>query len=171
MQTSKSIATILYWASRLLAVVYALLFLYSAFCLMAGVCVKESSDGTFMHILVPFSDARLMNIDNNLPYKIFSFLVPLGLYTLFFYLTANVLQVFAQNRFFTRKNLKHLVCFYRGNLFIPLPVAFLSSFFVEVTLSVWMLVFVHFISGIFVYFMAQIFYQGLGLEDERDLII
>lgn len=171
MQTSKLIAKIFYGISKLLAVFYALIFLYSGFCLLTGNRVKESEDGNMLHILYPFSDSNFMNIDDNLPYIIFSFMVPIGLYALFFYLASNMFHVFFQNRLFTKVNIRKLNWFYRCNLFLPLPITILSSFFAEISGSIWMLVFVHFILGILTYFLAQIFKQGLGLQDEQDLFI
>lgn len=171
MRISKIVAKVLFVLSKILAIVYAVLLSYSAFCLLTGIGVKESNDGMLIHILYPFSDTNLMNIDNNIAYKIFSFLVPIGLYALFFYLASKVFYVFSQYKLFTKKNVKHLNWFYRCNLLIPLPTTLISSFFVEINESVWMLVFIHFILGIFIYFLSQIFYQGLGLQDEQDLFI
>lgn len=171
MGTSKLVAKILFVLCKVLAIFYLLLFAYSAFCLITQTRTEVSNDGNMMHILFPFYDANFMNVDNNLAYKVFSFVIPLFLYTLFFYLASGVFKVFSQNRLFTQRNVKKLDWFYQCNLFIPLPLAIVSSFFVEVDESVWMLVFVHFILGIFTYFLAQIFYQGLGLQHEQDLII
>lgn len=171
MRTSKLVAKILFVLCKVLAIFYLFLFIYSAFCMISGIRTEVSNDGNLMHILYPFIDANLMDVDNNLPYKIFSFLLPIGLYALFFYLASNIFKIFSQKKLFTKKNVKQLKWFYGYNLFIPLPVGIVSSFFVEVDEGVWMLVFVHFILGIFTYFLAQIFYQGLGLQDEQDLII
>ncbi len=171
MRNSKLVAKILFVLCKVLAVFYLILFIYSAFCLITGIRTEVSNDGNIMHILYPFIDSNFMNVDNHLNYKIFSFLVPLGLYALFFYLASNISKVFTQEKLFTKKNLKQLRWFYVCNLLIPFPVAIIASFFVEVDESVWMLVFVHSILGVITYFLAQIFYQGLGLQDEQDLII
>lgn len=72
---------------------------------------------------------------------------------------------------FTKDNISELRRFYIYNIFFPLPVAILASFFVEVESIVWGLVFIHFMLGIFCLFLANIFSQGLHLQNEQDLFI
>ncbi|WP_409991351.1 hypothetical protein [Chryseobacterium sp. Leaf405] len=57
------------------------------------------------------------------------------------------------------------------NIFCPLPIVIIASFFVEVESFIWGLVFIHFMLGIFCYFLANIFKQGLHLQNEQDLFI
>ncbi|MDN5422246.1 MAG: DUF2975 domain-containing protein, partial [Chryseobacterium sp.] len=61
--------------------------------------------------------------------------------------------------------------FYLYNIFIPLPIVVVASFFVEVESIIWGLVFIHFMLGIFCLFLANIFKQGLHLQNEQDLFI
>lgn len=112
-----------------------------------------------------------MNIDDNYSYIIFSFFAVLLAYGIFFWVSALVFRVFFQEKLFTAGNIRLLTIFYRYNIFIPLPLVIVASFFVEVESVVWGLVFIHFMLGIFCLFLANIFKQGLHLQNEQDLFI
>lgn len=102
---------------------------------------------------------------------IFSFLSVLITYGIFFWLSARVFKVFFQQKLFTQENIIQLKRFYLYNIFIPLPLVIIASFFVEVESMIWGLVFIHFMLGIFCLFLANIFKQGLHLQNEQDLFI
>lgn len=150
---------------------YGATLLYAVVCLLTWQNITAYDGRKFLHINYPFTSKPFLNIENNAPYIIFSFLLPLALYTLFFVLAANVFKVFCRPRLFTKDNLIHLKRFYLLNLAIPLPSAFLSSFFTEVESAIWLLVVVHFILGVFTLLIALIFQQGLKLQHEQDLFI
>ncbi|WP_215222627.1 DUF2975 domain-containing protein [Echinicola shivajiensis] len=171
MRQSKLIARVLNSFLKVIAISYFLVLMYSLFCIGTGYGINISEDGEMKYIQYPFSDKIFLIMQNNIPYILFSFLLPLILYSLFFYLTSNVFRVFAMTKLFTRENANCLRLFYRYNLFVPFPVTLLASFFVEILNSIWLLVLLHFILGIFIYFLAEIFSQGIGLQDEQELYI
>ena len=171
MKRTQIISKFLFLIFRILSVIYGLLVIYSAFCLLTGIFTTPYGDGKFLHINYPFTQNPLMNIDDNWSYILFSFLLPLTLYAVFFYLASKVFLVFLQGKLFTERNVKILRQFYFVNLFIPLPLVLISSLFVEVEFIVWLLVLVHFVLGIFIFFLSEIFMQGVKLQNEQDLII
>lgn len=171
MKRVKIVSKILYYLSALLAVVYSGMVLYSAICLLSGWNLRAYGAGNYLHILYPFTDKPLMNIDNNLPYILFSFLLPLTLYSLFFWITCGVFRVFFQPKLFTTKNVIRLQRFYGFNLIAPITAVLFAAIFVPVESLIWALVVVHLLLGVFAYFLAVIFRQGLQLQNEQDLFI
>jgi hypothetical protein len=171
MNSAKSIAKILYYICLVLAIFYLTTILYAVLCLLTRFGISAYGEGQYLHINYPFTNNPFLNIDNNLPYIIFSFLLPLILYGVFFWLAANVFKVFFQTKLFTQQNIFNLRRFYMLNLIVPVIAAVLASVFVPVESAIWVLVVVHGILGIFTYFLAAIFKQGLNLQNEQDLII
>ncbi|AZA82762.1 DUF2975 domain-containing protein [Chryseobacterium lactis] len=171
MNQTKIISKILFYICTLLSVGYLITFVYSILCLTTDFSVTPYKDGQYLHINYPFTEQPFLNIENNYPYIIFSFLLVLISYGIFFWLSAKVFKVFFQEKLFTRDHIQQLKRFYLYNIFIPLPVVVVASFFVEVESIIWGLVFIHFMLGIFCLFLANIFKQGLHLQNEQDLFI
>lgn len=171
MNQTKIIARILFYICALLSAGYLVTFGYSLFCLMSGFAVTPYQEGQFLHINYPFTEQPFLNIENNYPYIVFSFMSVLITYGVFFWLSAGVFKVFFQQKLFTQENITQLKRFYLYNIFIPLPLVIVASFFVEVESIIWGLVFIHFMLGIFCLFLANIFKQGLHLQNEQDLFI
>ncbi|MEY8760875.1 DUF2975 domain-containing protein [Chryseobacterium tongliaoense] len=171
MNQIKIISKILYYLCFVLSVGYLLTFVYSVFCLLTGFAVTPYKQNLYLHINYPFTEQPFLNIENNSPYIIFSFLTVLITYGIFFWLSAKVFKVFFQPKLFTEAHITQLKRFYMYNIFFPLPIVVLASFFVEVESIIWGLVFTHFMLGIFCLFLANIFSQGLHLQNEQDLFI
>ncbi|WP_374464497.1 DUF2975 domain-containing protein [Chryseobacterium sp.] len=171
MNQTKIIARILFYICSVLSVGYLITVLYSLICLITDFSVTPYGDGKYLHINYPFTEKTFLNIDNSYPYIIFSFLSVLITYGIFFWLAARVFRVFFQQKLFTQDNIRQLTRFYLYNIFIPLPLVIIASFFVEVESIIWGLVFIHFMLGIFCLFLANIFKQGLHLQNEQDLFI
>jgi len=171
MNQSKNISKILYYLCIVLSAGYLITFVYSVFCLLTGFAVTPYKEDLYLHINYPFTKEPFLNIENNYPYIILSFLLVLLTYGIFFWLSAKVFKVFFQSKLFTEGNIVYLKRFYIYNIFFPLPIVITASFFVEVESIIWGLVFIHFMLGIFCYFLANIFKQGLHLQNEQDLFI
>lgn len=171
MKQTKSISKILYYLCIILSSGYLLTFFYSVFCLLTGFAVTSYKENKYLHINYPFTNQPFLNIENNYSYIILSFLLVLLTYGIFFWLSAKVFKVFFQSKLFTEGNIVHLKRFYIYNIFFPLPIVMMSSFFVEVEAFIWGLVFIHFMLGIFCFFLSSIFKQGLHLQNEQDLFI
>ncbi|MCJ7935228.1 MAG: DUF2975 domain-containing protein [Chryseobacterium sp.] len=171
MNQTKIISRILFYICALLSAGYLITFVYSVLCLVTGFSVTPYKNGQYLHINYLFTEKPFLNIENNYPYIIFSFLTVLISYGIFFWLSAKVFKVFFQPKLFTKDHIQQLKRFYLYNIFIPLPLVIAASFFVEVESIIWGLVFIHFMLGIFCLFLANIFKQGLHLQNEQDLFI
>lgn len=171
MDQTKIISRILYYICLILSVGYLMTALYATICLITGFGITPYDQNVHLHINYPLTEKPFLNIENNYPYIIFSFLMVLTGYGIFFWLSAKVFKVFFQSKLFTKENTVQLKRFYIYNIFFPLPMVIIASFFVEVESIIWGLVFIHFMLGIFCLFLANIFTQGLHLQNEQDLFI
>ena len=171
MKTTHIVSKILFYFTRFLSVVYFTLALYSVFTLLTGLFLTFEDNGRFFQVCYPFTTHPLMLGDYNLPYIIFDFLLPLSLYGLFFLLSSNVFKVFFQPKLFTPKGILHLRRFYLSNLLLPGIVIFMAFFFVPLDNEVAIFIVLHGMLGVFAYFLAAIFKQGLNLQNEQDLFI
>jgi hypothetical protein len=167
----KSAAKIISIISRVLAIAYFLMALYSIICLLTKCFITPYGEGNYLHINYPFTDKAFLNVDNNANYIFFSFLLPITLYALFFWLTANLFLVFSKPKLFTPVNLLQLKRFYLFNWLASFPAIIVSSFFVQIESAMWLLAAVHFVLGVFAWMVAAIFKQGLQLQNEQDLFI
>lgn len=164
-------AKILYAITKVLGFLYLLTTAYATVSLLTGWNVRPYEDGQFLHIDYPFTDKAFLNLDNNLPYIIFSFLLILLFYGLFFWLAAAVFSIFFQPKLFTDHHLLHLKRFYFLNIFIPWPLLVVWSLLGPIEPEIALLATVHTVLGVFIYFLSAIFKQGLKLQLDQDLII
>ena len=171
MNQVKIVSKILFYITRILAFFYLGTGAYSLFCLLTVWSLTFRENKKYFHVLYPFTDKHFLNGDYNLPYIIFDFLLILGLYGLFFLLASNIFKAFFQPKLFTEYGIRQLRNFYWANLFLPGLTIFFASIFAEVEDMAVILVILHFILGIFAYFFAAIFRQGLQLQKEQDLFI
>lgn len=171
MTGTKLFARILFFVTRFLAFLYFALTLISFIALTTGWGLGIKDEGKHFVVFYPFTTKPLMLGEYNLPYIIFYFLSVIGLYGLFFLLVSNVFKVFYQPKLFTAFGVRHLKRFYLANFIIPGALVLVTSFFTEVDDSSEILVALHFILGVFAFFLATIFKQGLNLQNEQDLFI
>lgn len=171
MKRAKFICEILFYISFLLGLIYLLTVLYSSACLITGWSTHTYGEGKFLRINYPSTQTAFLLVENNTSYKIFSFLLPLSFYTLFFLQVSQVFKVFTKPKLFTIPNLGQLKRFYWINLLLPGIGIFAASFFVPIEGIIALLMGVHFFLGIFAFLLAEIFRQGLTLQNEQDLYI
>ncbi|MWB95497.1 DUF2975 domain-containing protein [Flavobacterium sp. GA093] len=171
MKTTHIVSKILFYITRFLAFVYFTLAGYSLLALATGWSLRFKDNGKYFQVCYPFTEKPLMLGDYNIPYIIFDFLAPLSLYGLFFLLISNVFKVFFQPKLFTQNGIDHLRRFYLANLLLPSITIFLASLFVPLDNEVSIFIVLHFMLGVFAYFLAAIFKQGLNLQNEQDLFI
>lgn len=167
----KTVSKLFFYIGRGLAIGYLGTSVYSLLCILTGWGISPYGAGKYLHINYPFTQQPFLNIDNNFPYIVFSFLLVLTLYGLFFWISSDVFKVFFQPKLFTLANIMHLKRFYLLNWLVPAAAIAVSSFFVKLDSVVWLLLLLHFMLGIFAWFLAGIFKQGLHLQNEQDLII
>lgn len=169
MKKTRIISKVLFTATRIMACLYFLTALYAIICWAFNINMKNLEGKNIIEY--PFTDTSFLVLDNNLWYWVFSFLLPLLSYALFFWLLSNVFKVFYQKKLFTTQNIIQLKRFYVTNLGLPLLLVILSSFFVEIEMGIFLIVALHLFLGIFIFIISEIFKQGLNLQNEQDLYI
>jgi len=172
MNNVKLLSKILLVISRLLSLLYFLIFTYALITLVGrSGALNISKDGKFFEILIPLTRIPFLLGFYNQQYIWLEFLPIFLLYALFFLLLSYIFYVFAQDKLFTYKGYNYLRIFYVANFTVPLFMLLLTEFLAEASFDSWALVGMHILLGIFIYFMAAIFNQGLKLQNEQDLII
>jgi hypothetical protein len=172
MKNVKIIATILFYITRFVAILYFVTTFYSLISSLSEWSFITRENGKYFSICFPFTETPFLNGENNWAYKIFNFLVPIGFYGIFFLLLSNVFNAFKQPKLFTQYGVNQLKWFYMANIFMPSITILLASIFagdIEEGLE-WVAV-IHFFLGVFAYFLSAIFKQGLQLQNEQDLYI
>lgn len=154
-----------------LGIIYTVGALWSAFALGSHTHLSLHEEGSIFKIHFPFTERPVLVGEYNVPYILFDFLGPLGLYGLFFFLASGAFKVFSKDPLFTQKGVNALSWFYKGNLLVPLLFLVLASCYVPIEEEGIVLTMVHFVLGIFAYFLAAIFKKGVQLQQEQDLII
>jgi len=170
MKTTRFVARVLLALTRILTVGYAMSFLLSLLALSTGWSLHLINGNRRFEILYPFSNVPYLLGEYNNGY-ILMFLLLLGLYSLFFFLVGNVFKVFTRPKLFTPYGIRQLRWFYLGNLMLPIVAAFIITLCYGIDAALVILVILHIILGVFTYFMAAIFEQGLVLQVENDLIL
>lgn len=171
MKYTALLSRLLFYFFRFLAIIYLGGFTVSVVALMSGWGLTIEN-GTYFVVQLPFTSIGILRGDFNVPYIIFMFLGPLGLYGLFFVLLGNTIKSFFQPKLFTETGVKHLKRFYLANVLIPSLFILITSFFCEVeSPTSELLILLHLVIGLFAFLLAAIFKQGLKLQSEQDLFI
>lgn len=162
----------LYYFARVLAALYLFTWAYASVAVVFKTeALNSIENGERFEIFFPFSRTPFLLGDYNWYYIVFDFLAVLLLYGLFFLLLGNVFYTFMQPKIFTRKGYLHLRNFYLFNLLLPVVAVVVTAIFSTMEMAVVVIVVLHLVIGIFAYFLAAIFKQGLNLQTEQDLII
>ena len=174
MHTARSIAGILYFLSRIAAWLFTLILAYtftvlllSTTWLVHSLPIEITKEGAFT-IFYPFAQTPFLLGEYTANY-IVSNLSLLGFYTLFLWFLGDVFHAFKQPKLFTPKGVSQLSRFYRTNLALPVLFLLLVGLFGQALSDMLRISFLHIIIGVFAYFMASIFRQGLVLQEEQDL--
>jgi hypothetical protein len=149
----------------LVTALYAVLVIIFDFNLLL---ITES--GTRLTIMYPFTSKPFLLAENTGEY-ITQMVLGIGFYGLFLLLLSNVFLSFSREKLFTTQNIRNLQWFYRANLTLPITVFFLLSLFSQAEDEMMIIVVLHGILGVFAFFMAAIFKQGVNLQNEQDLYI
>jgi hypothetical protein len=171
MNNVKTISKTLFYLTRMLAYLYIAMPTYSLIVLISGWNLLLFESDTKFKICFPFTQKPCLLGMYEWSYITFGFLIPLALYGLFFWLLSNFFKAFAAKKLFTAVNYSYLRWFYLANIFLPIITLIISSVFMDIENEVEMLVALHTLLGIFAYFIAAIFQQGISLQNEQDLYI
>lgn len=172
MKNVKIISAILFYLTRVTAILYFMATLYALISIVTGWEFITFESGNYFAVKYPFTETNFLIGENNCGYKIFSFILPIGLYGVFFFQVSAVFNVFKQPKLFTQYGVTQLKWFCLTNSTIPPVTILLASIFSgSLANGVEILAIVHFFLGVFAYFLAAIFQQGLQLQNEQDLYI
>ncbi len=173
MKTVRFTATILSYLSRLGAILslatafYAtavlLLFRYSH-----GSALPIKVENTYFTIFYPFTKKAFL-LGDYTPSYLFTSLFTLFFYGFFLWLLGDVLNSFRRPKLFTRQAVIRLSRFYITNLVVPFLLLLLVIIFQNEISDLIRVMLLHLVIGVFAYFMAAIFRQGLILQEEQDL--
>jgi hypothetical protein len=171
MKAVKVVSRILFYITRALFMLYFFMAALSLLALTTGWGLQLREGGKYFTVYYPFTKTGFLNGDYNTTYIIFYYLLPISLFGLFFLLLGNACKVFYQPKLFTPYGIKQLRVFYLANCIVPAPIVLLISIFGEVEQAAMLMVALHFTIGIFAFFLAAIFKQGVQLQNEQDLYI
>ena len=174
MKPVRTIAVVLFFVTRTLAILYLLTGVYITIVLV----LPNSSSGLFrvqengsFEILLPFTNAPFL-LGDNTPAFLTMMVSIVFFYGVFLWLLSGVFNTFRKQKLFTEPGVKSLSRFYLLNLIVPgVAVILVFMFYNEMLGDILMLTFLHVIMGIFAWFMAAIFRQGLLLQEEQDLTL
>ncbi len=172
MNKVRFISKILYLICKVLLIGYGLSFLHA----LIALTFKTSSlniidEGKRFEIYFPFGKVSFLIGYFEKGYIIFGFLMVLGLYAIFFHLLSNFFKAFASEKLFSIQNLKYLNWFSYSNLTVPIIAVLMASFVMPIEDEISALALMHVLLGVFAYFLAAIFQQGLKIQNDQDLII
>jgi len=130
----------------------------------------KAEDGGFI-IFYPFTHKTFLLGDYNSSY-LTMMIVLLSFYSLFLWLLCRVFYAFKQQKLFTHASVIKLSRFYITNLVLP-PLCLMIAilFYREMAGDFLVICLLHLVIGVFAFFMAAIFKQGLILQEEQDLTL
>src|SRR5262245_51941289 len=116
MKNVKIISKGLFFITKILAIFYIAISVYSAITILSGWSFLVKDDGMRFAVCYPFTQTPFLNGENNWGYIIFNFLLPLSFYGVFFWLAGNVFRAFFQPKLFTENGVRQLKYFYIVNI-------------------------------------------------------
>lgn len=177
MKTVRLTATLLFYVSRAAAALYMITAAYATAIIFALFIYRQPPEWLPIRIIqdrfeifYPFTQSPFLLGDYTNEFFAILLLVTWG-YAAFLLLLSEVFNTFKQRRLFTVRGVWRLNVFYLSNLLVPtlILIAFLIMG-LEVR-DLLLITFLHVVIGVFAFFMAGIFRQGLLLQEEQDLTL
>jgi hypothetical protein len=175
MKTVKVIAKALFYITRLVAFLYFIVTAYALLIVLFSLLTSADNlpitvfDNKNFTIYYPFSEKAFLLGEYSSSYLVPT-LLTIIFYGLFLWLLSGVFHAFKQDRLFTKNGLLQLSRFYMVNVIVPVVIMLLLLIFKQEVEDIVRITFLHLIIGVFAFFMAAIFKQGLVLQEEQDLI-
>jgi hypothetical protein len=174
MKTVRLVAAILFYIARIWAI---FIFIIAGYAIgvvaihliapTASLPIRVLEDQTF-RIYFPFTRKVFLLGDYTSSYLVTN-LVMIVFYGVFLWLLSAVFHAFRQQKIFTRRGVIQLSRFYIINLIMPLLFLILLLVFRTELFDMIRIGVLHLVIGVFAFFMAAIFKQGLLLQEEQDL--
>ena len=176
MKSLRMIAGILNPLTKIVAMVYTVVTLYAIVVIMLSLIspgaayVPIGTGGGKFEIYLPFTKTAFLLGDYTSAYLV-PMLMIICFYSLFFWLLSGVFSAFKQKKLFVPKGVRQLSRFYISNLTIPILILIAAIFYNMGAQDMLMITVLHGVLGVFAYFMAAIFKEGLLLQEEQDLTL
>lgn len=173
MKTVRLTATVLFYISRAGAYLFLGTAFYAAavvllYYYMAAQWLPIEVKGQYFTLFYPFTTKAFLLGDYTASY-LFTNLSIVIFYGFFLWLLSDVFRAFRQQKLFTEKSVARLSRFYITNLIVPVLFLMLVLIFQNEMSDLIRIIFLHLVIGVFAFFMAAIFKQGLILQEEQDL--
>jgi hypothetical protein len=173
MKTVRLVSSVLFYVSRAAAFLFLLTAVYSAGVVLLYYYSSSSAlpiqiTDQYFTIFYPFTRKPFLLGDYTASFLFSSFLT-IAFYGLFLWLLSDVFRAFRQQKLFTKKGVSRLSRFYITNLLVPLLLLLMLLLFQNDISDLVRIMFLHLVIGIFAWFMAAIFKQGVILQEEQDL--
>ena len=171
MKLTRIIATIGLFLSRIISIIYFATALHLLISIIFRLPTFKLLPSNVFIILYPLSAKTFIIGSSFSAGYIAEMALIILFYGLFFWLLSNVFKTFRQKKLFTAQGVKNLKFFYIMNLFVcPVLFTILSIDSIE-DYPYFAMIIGHAILGIFVFFIAAIFEQGVNLQKDQDLFI
>lgn len=171
MKSVRNLSTILFYLVKIMSLLFLLVGSYAMLvllCYWVGVQTAPIQvNGDHFTIFYPFTQIPFLLGDYSTSYLSLSISI-MFLYGIFLWLLANVFLVFTKQKIFIPANMRRLKIFYLFNLFAPLLYIILLIILKEQLRDAFVIIFLHLMLSVFIFFMTTIFQQGLVLQDEQD---
>jgi Protein of unknown function (DUF2975) len=173
MKAVKGIASLFFYLTRLAALVYFLLAAYVGIVLLlsrltSNLPIQIREEGFVIYY--PFTKTPFFLGDYSAAYIVPTLLTIL-LYVFFIWLLSEVFNAFRGERLFIPQNVARLTRFYVLNLVGPVGCVLFLLIAGDIYSNAVIIALLHVLAGIFAFFMAAIFRQGLILQEEQDLTL
>jgi hypothetical protein len=166
MKSLRLTAGILSPVAKLIAVLFSLVSLYALVVIVLSLIAPGANmvpihvgEGRF-EIYYPFTRSPFLLGDYTAGYLV-PMLLTVCFYSLFFWLLSGVFDAFRQEKLFV----------YISNLTLPLLILLVAVIYRMGEADMLMIAVLHAVLGIFAYFMAAIFKEGVLLQEEQDLTL
>ena len=174
MKAVRLTASILYYLTRVTAIFVLAVSLYATVVVLlyaqdpsTALPIRVGDDQTFT-IFLPFTKTPFLLGDFTSAFLV-SNLFTIAFYGFFLWLLSDVFHAFRQQKLFTRKVIVQLSRFYISNLAVPFVFLGLLVVYGEEMIDIMRIILLHLVIGVFAFFMAAIFKQGVHLQEEQDL--
>jgi hypothetical protein len=174
MKSVRIVANILFYLTRVAAIIYVITAVYTTAVVLlyvSGAAAPMNVENGAFEIYYPFTTAPFLLGDYTNSFLTMMILL-ISFYALFLWLLSNVFNTFRQTKLFTPAGVRRLSRFYVTNLTVPI-ISLIAAvlFYHDAVNDIAAISFLHIIIGVFAFFMAAIFKQGLVLQEEQDLTL
>jgi len=171
MKQVRLLASGLFYFTRIIALAYLATALH---CILSFVFrtayIGEINGQVRFKIFFPFTQTPFLLGDEYSFFYIFELIAFMTLYGIFFWTLGNIFKTFRAEKLLTPLGVKRLKVFYILNFSVPVLFLIMHLALSYEVSTLIILTGLHAVVGVFAYFMAAIFRQGLKLQTEHDLI-